>query len=221
MRPERIGATGIRQRRNRSGRASRPRGFVRSSAVTSTRTRLPRPEHGAAMGGLELKGPQRQATLRAIVVTKALKRGRSVRDALPRRSGGPFLHAAQVVEGGDQLLVLRRIGRHVGRRAALLVLVVLEVAAQPGLALGLVLALELVRDLLQDLDVGLDALGLDRAAGRGVVARRRQPDGAVAAERDDGLDGALAEGLGARAPFRACGPGGRRRRSRTPRRSRR
>src|SRR5215211_6151287 len=193
MTPERIGATGTRQRRNRSGRASRPRGFVRSSAVTSTRTRLPRPEHGAAMGGLESKGPQRQATLRAIVVTKALKRaGRSVRDALPGRGGGPFLHAAQVVEGGDQLLVLRRIGRHVGRRAALLVLVVLEVAAQPGLALGLVLALELVRDLLQDLDVGLDALGLDRAAGRGVIARRRQPDGAVAAERDDGLDGALA-----------------------------
>src|SRR5215203_2527880 len=123
--------------------------------------------------------------------------GRSVRDALPGRGGGALLHAAQVVEGGDQLLVLCRIRRHVGRRAALLVLVVLEVAAQPGLALGLVLALELVRDLLQDLDVRLDALGLDRAAGRGVVARRRQPDGAVAAERDDGLDGALAEGAGA------------------------
>ena len=42
---------------------------------------------------------------------------------------------------------------------------------------------------------GLDALRLDRAARRRVVARRGQPQRAVAvAERDDGLHRALAEG---------------------------
>ena len=70
-------------------------------------------------------------------------------------------------------------------------------AAQAGLTLGLVLALQLVRDVLHDLGIGIDALGLDRAAGRRVVPCRRQPDGAVAAERNDGLDGALAERAGA------------------------
>ncbi len=57
-----------------------------------------------------------------------------------------------------------------------------------------VLALQLVGHVLQDLDVGLDALGLDRAARRRVVARRGQAQRAVVlAERDDGLHRALAE----------------------------
>ena len=55
------------------------------------------------------------------------------------------------------------------------------------------LALQLVGQLLLDDDVGIDALGLDRAVRRRVVARRRQPDRAVGAERDDRLHRALAE----------------------------
>ena len=62
------------------------------------------------------------------------------------------------------------------------------------LALGVVLALQVLGGVLQDLDVGIDALGLDRAARRRVVARGGQADGAVLAERDDGLDRTLAEG---------------------------
>ena len=45
------------------------------------------------------------------------------------------------------------------------------------------------------IDVGIDALGLDRTAGRRVIARRRQAQRAVVcAERDDRLHRALAEG---------------------------
>src|SRR5690242_74218 len=68
-------------------------------------------------------------------------------------------------------------------------------AAQRGLALDLGRSrLDLVRDLLEHLDVGRDSLRLDRAAGRREVTRRREPQRAIArAERDDGLDRALAE----------------------------
>src|SRR4029453_8726265 len=47
--------------------------------------------------------------------------------------------------------------------------------------------------LLQD-DVGCDADGLDRAPGRRVVERRREPQTRAVLERVDGLDRALAEG---------------------------
>ena len=46
----------------------------------------------------------------------------------------------------------------------------------------------------EDLDIGRNALGLDRAAGRREIARRGQAQRAVAgAQRDDGLHRALAE----------------------------
>src|SRR3712207_1551400 len=104
----------------------------------------------------------------------------------------------QQVIGRDELLVLARIRRNVrgGTATLFLVAAIAQVAAQTGLALGLVLALQFLRDVLQHLDVRIDALGLDRTASRGVVARRRQAHGPVAAERDDGLQGALAEGAG-------------------------
>src|SRR5947208_336778 len=54
---------------------------------------------------------------------------------------------------------------------------------QACLAPRLVLALELVRDLLQHLLIRLDALGLDRAPGWRVVARRGQEQRAPVAER--------------------------------------
>ncbi len=107
------------------------------------------------------------------------------------------LDAMQKVDGRDELLVLLRVGRHIGLRAGLLVVAVLQVALERSLALGVVLALQIVGHVLEDLDVGLDALGLDRAARRRVVARRRQPQRAVLAERHDRLHGALAEGAGA------------------------
>ena len=75
---------------------------------------------------------------------------------------------------------------------------VLQVALERGLALQVVLALELIGHVLQHDDVGLDALGLDRAARRRVVARRGQPQRAIVlAERDDRLHRALAERTGA------------------------
>jgi len=48
-----------------------------------------------------------------------------------------------------------------------------------------------------DDDVRHDALGLDRAARRRVVARRGQLDGGALGQGQHGLDRALAEGLGA------------------------
>ena len=72
---------------------------------------------------------------------------------------------------------------------------VLQMALERGLALGVVLALEVGRRVLEHGDVGLDALGLDRTARGRVIARRGQAQGAVVlAERNDGLDRALAEG---------------------------
>ena len=68
--------------------------------------------------------------------------------------------------------------------------------------------------LRQHLDVGLDAGALDGAAGGRVVARRGQPDGAVAGDRHHGLHAALAEGLHAEDDRRGGGPAARRRRSR-------
>src|SRR3954468_6618790 len=91
--------------------------------------------------------------------------------ALRRRGRGLVLsaatHAAQVIVGGEELLVLGRVRRDIGGGTALL-LAILEVTAQACLTLGLVLALQLVRDLLQDLLIRVDALRLDRAAGRRV-----------------------------------------------------
>src|SRR5690242_4993863 len=129
---------------------------------------------------------------------RAPVRYRSVRLAVAlavgRRNGG--LDAAQEVERGGQRLVVLRVLRDVGLRAGLLgaLALALEVAAQLRLAGHLAAALLVVRHVLQHLDVGRDALGLDRAAGRRVVARGGEPQGAVvAAERNDGLHRALAE----------------------------
>src|SRR5205814_7541487 len=107
---------------------------------------------------------------------------------------GVALGAAQQLQGEAERLVVLRIRRHVGLRTSLLLALRLKVAAQGRLALGIGARFELVRDVLEDLDIGRDALGLDRAAGRREVARRGQPQRAVArAERDDGLHRALAE----------------------------
>src|SRR5262249_55415672 len=95
-------------------------------------------------------------------------------------------------------LVVLRIRRDVGLRAGLLLAVALEVATQRRLSARVGPLLELIRNFLQDLDVGRDALGLDRAPGRREVARRGEPQRAVAgAERNDGLHRALAERAGA------------------------
>src|SRR5918997_2804782 len=110
-----------------------------------------------------------------------------------RGIGGSLAHAAEEIVGRDELLVLGGIRRNVSRGSAALFLVaaVLQVTAQAGFALGLVLALQLLGNVLQHLHVRIDALGLDGAARRGVVARRGQAHGSVTAERDDGLHGAL------------------------------
>ncbi len=71
-------------------------------------------------------------------------------------------------------------------------------AAQRGFALGVGAGLQLFRHVLQHFDVGHDALGLDRFAGRRVVAGGGETQRAVAgAERDDGLHRTLAERTGA------------------------
>ena len=68
-----------------------------------------------------------------------------------------------------------------------------EVAFMAEHGVGHLLALRQADD-----DIGADALALDRAAGRRVVERRRQPQGAVPAfERDDRLHRALAKAAGA------------------------
>src|SRR6516225_7192715 len=67
-------------------------------------------------------------------------------------------------------------------------------AGKARFALRLILALELVRDRLEHADIGFDALRLDRAARRRVVARRGQRDAPAIIDRDDRLHRALAEG---------------------------
>src|SRR5215207_8998550 len=184
---------GIRGSRSGGRGGSRPRGRVSSSEARSTRAILV----AGQLSNRKARSAVVGTTLRASMVSRPLTRGGRPLVRHParwRNHRGTLAHAAQVLEGGDELLVLRRIRRDVGRRAALLLLVgVLEVAAQAGLALSLVLALELLRDLLEDDLVGVDALGLDRASGRREVARRGEPHRPVAAERDDGLHRALAE----------------------------
>src|SRR5438552_3914103 len=108
------------------------------------------------------------------------------------------LDAVQQVGRGLQRLVVLGVRRHVGLRAGLFVAVGFQMAAQRGLALGVGARLQFVRHVLQHLDVGHDALGLDRLARRGEVARGGEPQRAVAAaERDDGLHRTLAERAGA------------------------
>src|SRR5690606_17467199 len=87
----------------------------------------------------------------------------SVRNRLALgRLRGVLLHAAQEIEGRDQLLVVCRIRRDVsGRTALLFFLAVRQVAAQARLALSLVATLQLLGYLLQNDLVRLDALGLD------------------------------------------------------------
>src|SRR3984893_19208955 len=87
------------------------------------------------------------------------------------------------------------IRREIGLRAGLLVSLRLEVPAQRRLAARIGAPLELLRQLLQHFNIGGDALGLDRAAGRGEVPRRGQPQSPVAGtKRNDRLHRSFAEG---------------------------
>src|SRR5262249_25364572 len=92
-----------------------------------------------------------------------------------RRVGRVLLDAADEIERRVQRFVILWIRRDVGLRAGLLVAFGLEVSAQGGLAAGVGARFELLGDLLQHFDVGRDTLRLDRASGRGEVARGCQP----------------------------------------------
>src|SRR5690606_32943478 len=94
--------------------------------------------------------------------------------------------------GGARCGSRRSRRRRLGGAAVL----VRQRAAQIGLAPASFHRQRFDPRLLDD-DVRNDALGLDRPAGGRVVARRSQPDGTVARDGDDGLDRALAEGVGA------------------------
>jgi hypothetical protein len=68
------------------------------------------------------------------------------------------------------------------------------VSAQRSLATGVGACFELLGHLLQHLNVGRYTLRLNRASGRGEVARGGQPERPIAgAERNDGLHRAFAE----------------------------
>src|SRR5215475_8836824 len=127
----------------------------------------------------------------ATVWTRLLRNRGGLRVRRERRVG---LDPAHQLERQIERLVVLGLRRHVGLRAALLLALRLEMATQRRFAPRLGARLHLVRHLLQRLDIGHDALGLDRAAGRREVARRGEPQRAVAAaERDDGLHRALTE----------------------------
>ena len=104
------------------------------------------------------------------------------------------LDTTQQIERVIELGVLVLLGRHIGRAAGLLVVIAgrallirifaLEVTAQIGFAtraerVGLLL--EIVRQFLLDHNLGLDALGLNRAARRRVIARGGKPERTVRA----------------------------------------
>src|SRR5262245_28343221 len=111
-----------------------------------------------------------------------------------RRVGRVLLDAADEIERGVERLVILRVRRDIGLRAGLLVASGLEVTTQRSLAARVGARLELLGHLLQHLDVGRDTLRLDRASGRGEVARGSQPESPSArAERNDGLHRALTE----------------------------
>src|SRR5579864_327480 len=132
---------------------------------------------------------------RRLVVGRGLVVGCGRRRCVRGRVG---LDAVQEVVGRLQCLVVLGVRRNIGLRAGLLVAVVLQMAAQRGFAPCVGPRLQLVRHVLQHLDIGHDALGLDRLAGRRVVARRGQAQRAIAAaERNDGLHRSLAERAGA------------------------
>jgi hypothetical protein len=76
--------------------------------------------------------------------------------------------------------VVLRIRRDIGLRAGPLVPFCLEVPAQRRLAARIRARLEFLRQFLQDFNIGRDALGLDRSAGRGEVACSRQPQSPIA-----------------------------------------
>ena len=103
----------------------------------------------------------------------------------------------QKVERGGQLLVVLLVRRDIGLRTRGVLDAVRQMALERRLALHVFLALEIVGHVLEHLVIGLDALGLDRPSGGRVVARRRQAERAVLAERHDRLNRALAERPGA------------------------
>ena len=171
-----------RQRRVRPAACS-PSGFVRSSDIS-----LPSIAHRSGRRRRRRR-PCRSVGYAAIRV---------------RRESGVHLLAAQKVERVVELLVVLGIRRHIGRASpSARCLRVLGSGGRFRLASPLRLgwlnwAARSGGRCCVDHDVGLDALGLDRAAGRRVVARRGQAERAVAAERDDRLHRALAEASGCR-----------------------
>src|SRR5215470_5780254 len=82
---------------------------------------------------------------------------------------------AHEIERRVQRLVVPGIQGNVGLRAGLLLTITFEVTEQGRFAAQVVTGLDLLRYVLQHLDVGRDALGLDRAAGRREVTRRSEP----------------------------------------------
>ncbi len=77
----------------------------------------------------------------------------------------------------------------------LFLVAILQMAFERSLTLRIVLAFQIVRHVFEHNLIGLDSLGLDRAAGRRVITRRRQADRAIVlAERYDRLHRSLAEG---------------------------
>ena len=93
----------------------------------------------------------------------------------------------------ERLVILGFRG-NVGLRAGLFVALRLKVPAQRSFATRIGARFELVRHVLQHLNVGRNTLGLNRSAGGSEIARRRQPQRAVAGtKRDDGLHRPLAE----------------------------
>src|SRR6516225_869095 len=110
------------------------------------------------------------------------------------REGSVARRATQKVKRHLDRFVVALVWRHIGLRAGFLGAFGLEMAAQRGFALGIGLRLQVVGNVLQHLDIRRDALGLNRAPRRGVIARGGQAQRPIAgAERDDGLHRALAE----------------------------
>src|SRR2546423_4359016 len=159
--------------------------------------------------------------LTSMIPTAGRQNGRSLSESIGGETAesGASVHqaaveqrdAAQHVDGAGELVVVggaddgRIDGALICRAVVLLfvffvvllhALVVLFVAGLGGLVVLLVAGLLVLGDLGGlDNDVGVDAARLDRAAGRRVIARRRQAHRAMTGERDDRLHRALPEGL--------------------------
>src|SRR5712671_2715109 len=123
------------------------------------------------------------------------RNSRSVRGSARRRESRVCRGTAQQVKRQIERLVILGVRRNVGLRTGFLLAFGAQVPTQRGLAPGGYPRLELLGHILQHLDVGHDSLCLDGTSRRRVVARRGQPQRAIAGtERNDGLYRPLAEG---------------------------